>query len=73
MPEKDILAFSGKTFDLMMLAPVAGYSLVSILKSGRTTLRPSLVFEATTVVQPELVKILSEMGITPEEDAISAG
>ena len=30
VPEKDILAFSGKTFDLMLLAPVAGYSLVSI-------------------------------------------
>jgi DNA-binding response OmpR family regulator len=66
VPEKDILAFNGKIFDLMLLAPVAGYSLVSILKSGRTTLRPSLVFEATTVVQPELVKVLKEMGITPE-------
>ncbi len=64
VPEKDILAFSGKTFDMMMLAPIAGYTLVSILKSGRTALRPSLAFEATSVVQPALVKILSEMGIT---------
>ncbi|MDX9864603.1 MAG: response regulator [Anaerolineaceae bacterium] len=67
VPEKDILAFSGKTFDMMLLAPVAGYSLVSILKSGRTTVRPSLVFEATTIVQPVLVKILAEMGIPAEE------
>ena len=37
------------------------------MKSGRTALRPSLVFEATTVVQPELVKILSDMGLPPEE------
>lgn len=66
-PEKNILAFSGKTFDLMLLAPVAGYSLVSILKSGRTALRPSLVFEATSVVQQDLVKILMEMGLPPEE------
>ena len=67
VPEKDILAFSGKTFDLMMLAPIAGYTLVSILKSGRTALRPSLAFEATSVVQPALVKILSEMGINEED------
>ena len=67
VPEKDILAFSGKTFDMMMLAPIAGYTLVSILKSGRTALRPSLAFEATSVVQPALVKILSEMGINEAE------
>lgn len=67
VPEKDILAFSGKTFDMMLLSPLVGYSLVSILKSGRTALRPALAFEATSVVQPALVKILQEMGIPEEE------
>ncbi|MCD4672828.1 MAG: response regulator [Anaerolineaceae bacterium] len=65
VPE-NILAFSGTTFDLMLLAPIGDYSLVSILKSGRTTVRPSLAFEATSVVQPELVKIFKEMGLGTE-------
>ena len=69
VPERDILAFSGKTFDMMLLAPVAGYSLVSFLKSGRTALRPSLAFEATSVVQPQLVKILSGMGVPQQKTA----
>jgi DNA-binding response OmpR family regulator len=61
MPE-NILAFSGTTYDLMLLAPVGNYSLVSILKSGRTAIRPAVAFETTSVVQPELVEILKEMG-----------
>lgn len=70
IPAQNILAFSGKTFDLMLLAPVAGYALVSILKSGRTALRPAVAFEAISVVQAQLVKMLTEMGIEPGEEEL---
>lgn len=67
VPE-NVLAFSGKNFDLMLTAPVGNYSLISVLKSGRTAIRPAVAFEATTVALPELIKTLQEMGLVEQSE-----
>lgn len=65
---ENILAFSGKSFDLMLTAPVGKCILVSILKSGRTAIRPAVAFEATTVARPELIKALAELGLDVQSE-----
>lgn len=70
---ENILAFRGANFDLMLLAPVGSYSLVSILKSGRTAVRPAVAYERTVLAQPELVQTLQEMGLElPQQKQASA-
>ncbi|MCJ7622072.1 MAG: response regulator [Anaerolineaceae bacterium] len=56
-----VLAFRGKVIDIV-LAPIGGFALGVILKTGASNLRMALTFEEIINKQKELLTILDEMG-----------